>query len=326
MIEYISVPPASLIDWGWLQIGPYIHLNINPVLFSIGPLTLHWYGLTYVVAIVVGLWLIQGYTTRKGIGQDRQYRMLWWCIVVGLIGARLYFVLQQPDLVQNYLLKPQRILATWEGGMAFYGAIFFIVPVLFWRAIKERLNPLVVLDAGALFAACAHPFGRIGNLINGDIIGYPSTLPWSTIYDNPASWACQNASAGTCHVPVQPAAGYELLLNLVLFALLLAVAARSRRPGTLIVTYLFGYTITQFLVFFTRANNIVSLGPLDWGLKQAQWTSLIMFLLLIPLTLWVRRWRYAQPVSDGEIPATAGIVQTEPETISREQPAGSETI
>lgn len=195
--------------------------------------------------------------------------------------------------------------------MAFYGAIFLIVPVLFWRAIKARLNPLVVLDAGALFAACAQPFGRIGNLINGDIIGYQSTLPWSTVYDNTASWACQNSAAGTCHVPVQPAAGYELLLNLLLIGVLLILARRYRRPGMLMATYLFGYTITQFLVFFVRANIVVPLGPLDWGLKQAQWTSLIFFLVLIPLTLWVRRWRYARPVPVGEIAATFGMAHHE---------------
>jgi phosphatidylglycerol---prolipoprotein diacylglyceryl transferase len=264
------LPLAFLIDWGWLRIDPYIHLTLDPVLVHLGPLTLHWYGLMYIIAILVGLWYIRPYTALKGLTQDQIFRLLWWCVGAGVIGGRLYFVIQQPDLVQNYILKPQNILATWEGGMAFYGAIFLIVPVLFWQARKAGLNPLVVLDAGALFAACAQPFGRIGNLINGDILGYPSALPWSTVYDHPASWACQNLSAGTCHVPVQPAAGYELLLNLVVLALLLVVARRSRRPGTLIITYLFGYTITQFLVFFTRANVIVSLGPLDWSLKQAQ--------------------------------------------------------
>jgi phosphatidylglycerol---prolipoprotein diacylglyceryl transferase len=244
--------------------------------------------------------------------EDHIFCLLWWCVVAGLIGGRLYFVIQQPDLVQDYLLKPQNILATWEGGMAFYGAIFLIVPVLFWRAHKARINPLVVLDAGALFAACAQPFGRIGNLINGDIIGYPSTLPWSTVYDNAASWACQNAGAGTCHVPVQPAAGYELLLNLVLIVVLLSLSWRYRRPGMLMITYLFGYAITQFLVFFVRANIVVSLGPLDWGLKQAQWTSLIFFLVLIPLTFWVRRWRFARPVPERAIAATYGIAQDNP--------------
>jgi phosphatidylglycerol:prolipoprotein diacylglycerol transferase len=334
VVEHFSMTLAFLIDWGWLQIGSYLHLNINPVIFSIGPLALRWYGLMYVVAIVMGLWLIRGYTMRKGISREHLYRMFWWAVAAGLLGGRLYFVIQQPNLIQDYLFKPQHILATWEGGMAFYGAVFLIVPVLFWRAIKERLNPLVVLDAGALFAACAQPFGRIGNLVNGDIIGYRSTLPWSTVYDNAASWACQNPGAGTCHVPVQPAAGYELLLNLALIALLLVVARRSHRPGTLIVTYLFAYTVTQFLVFFARANSVVSLGPLDWGLKQAQWTSLIVFLLLIPLTHWIRSWRYSQPVPEGEIPATAGVPQqsirrprqSEPEMLNPEQKVKRETI
>lgn len=306
-MERLAIPLAFLINWGWLQIGPYIHLNINPVLFSLGPLALHWYGLTYVVAIVVGLWLIRRYIARQGITEEQVYRMLWWCLVAGLVGGRLYFVIQQPDLVPNYLLKPQHILATWEGGMAFYGAVFLIVPVLFWRAIKERLNPFVVLDAGALFAAVAHPFGRLGNLINGDIIGYPSTLPWSTVYDNPASWACQNLEAGTCHVPVQPAAGYELLLNLLLIGILLLLTRRHRRPGMLLLTYLGGYALTQFLVFFTRANTVVPLFNLDWGLKQAQWTSLVVLLLLIPLALWVRRWRFAEVIPAGEIAATYGM-------------------
>jgi len=311
-MERFSAPLAFLINWGWIQIGSYIHININPILFSLGPLALHWYGLMYVVAIVVGLWLIRGYIARQGITEYQVYHMLWWCVGAGLVGGRLYFVIQQPDLVQDYLLQPQNILATWEGGMAFYGAVFLIVPVLFWRALKEQLNPFVVLDAGALFAAVAQPFARLGNLINGDIIGYPSTLPWSTVYDNPASWACQNPAAGTCHVPVQPAAGYEILLNLLLLGILLLLARRYRRPGMLLLTYLSGYALSQFLVFFVRANTMVPLFTLDWGLKQAQWTSLLVLFLLIPLTLWVRHWRFTQPVPGGEMPATCGLSSSRP--------------
>lgn len=304
-----SIPAtlADLINWGWLSIDPYIHININPVIVNIGPLALRWYGLMYVVGIVLGLWFIRKYTERKGISQEQVYRVLWWCVIAGLIGGRLYFVVQQPDLVSHYLLQPQHILATWEGGMAFFGAIFAVVPILFWRGLRERVNPLVMLDAAALFAACGQIFGRIGNLINGDIIGYPSTLPWSTIYVNPNSWACLDPT--TCNVPVQPAAGYEMLLNIVLLVVLVLLARRFRRPGALMATYLFGYCITQFIVFFARANIIVPLGPLDWGLKQAQWTSLIVLLVLIPLTYLVMRTRLATPVPSGEIAATYGIPQ-----------------
>lgn len=314
---------AYLIDWGWLRIGPYIHIDMDPAIVHIGPLKLTWYGLAYVLGITMGLWFIGRYTARKGITQDQVYRVLWWCVVVGVIGGRLYFVIQQPDLVQNYLLQPWRILATWEGGMAFFGAIFAVVPTLFWRAKRMRLNPLVMLDAGALFASCGQIFGRLGNLVNGDIIGYQSTLPWSTVYDNPNSWACLNPA--TCHVPVQPAAAYELLLNIVMLVVLVILARRYRKPGALMATYLFGYTITQFAIFFVRANDVVSLGPLDWGLKQAQWTSLIVFILLIPTTIFFMRTKYAQPVPDDEVAATYGIPQAPKLDLSDEEDADSTT-
>ena len=289
----------------------YIPINIDPVIFYIGPLALRWYGLMYVVGILIGLWAIRSYTKRKGITQDKVYRILWWCIVAGLIGGRLYFVVQQPNFFSYYIQQPQHILATWEGGMAFFGAIFLVIPTIFWRARVERINPLVALDAGVLFAAVGQIFGRIGNIINGDIVGYRSNLPWATLYTNPHSFFCQGLSnpslCGNPITAVQPAAAYEMLANFALLALMLFLAYRLRRPGTLMLVYLFGYVITQFTVFFVRDNLVVSFLGLNWGLKQAQWTSLVVFILLIPLTFLVLR--FSKPVPEGEVPATYGIPQ-----------------
>ncbi len=292
----------------WLHIGPpYIYININPVIVTIGPFALRWYGLMYAVAILVALFAIRGYVARKGITQDMVYRIVWWCVVAGLIGGRLYFVVQQDNFVSYYIAHPEHILATWEGGMAFFGAIFLVIPTLIWRAKAERINPLVLIDAGVLFAAVGQIFGRIGNLINGDIIGYQSTLPWSTVYVNPNSWAC--GVYKLCGIPVQPAAAYELLTNIVLLGVLLYLAHRVTRPGVLMMVYLFGYVITQFLIFFVRFNEPVSFLGMNPGLKQAQWTSLVVFILLIPLTFLVFRWRYSRPVPKGEDAATYGIPQ-----------------
>src|SRR5215471_10196823 len=297
---------AALNDGGWLHIGPpYIYINIDPVFLRLGPLHMTWYGLMYVVAIIMGLWVIRGYTARMGISNDVKYRVLWWCIVAGLVGGRLYYVIQQPNFVSYYLTNPQHILATWEGGMAFFGAIFLVIPVLFWRAKVERINPLVAIDAGVLFAAAGQIFGRIGNLINGDIIGYPSRLPWSTVYQNPTSWACLNPA--TCNVPVQPAALYEMITNIVLLLLMLYLARRLTRPGVLMLVYLYAYAITQFLLFFVRDNLVVSFLGLNWGLKQAQWTSLVLFLALLPITYLVLR--YSRGIPTGEVAATYGIPQ-----------------
>ena len=304
-----TFPLADLMNWGWLRIGlPYIYININPVIFQLGPLAVRWYGLMYVVGILVGLLVIKGYIARKGISQDVLYRTLWWCIAAGLLGGRLYFVIQQPNLVQGYLLQPWHIVATWEGGMAFYGAIFLVFPMLYWRARREHLNPLVLIDAGVLLGAAGQIFGRIGNLINGDILGYRSTLPWSTVYVNPHSWACSpSVQLLTCNVPVQPAAGYELMANLVLLAVLLYLARRVTRPGILLLVYLFSYSISQFLLFFVRANTIETPFGLNWGLKQAQWTSLVVFIVLLPITWWIVRT--SKPVPAGELAATSGVPQ-----------------
>jgi phosphatidylglycerol:prolipoprotein diacylglycerol transferase len=299
---------AYLIDLGWLRIGPpYIYINIDPVLIHLGPLPLRWYGLMYVVGIVVALWVIRGYTERKGMTQDMVYRILWWCVAAGLIGGRLYFVIQQPNLVSYYLAQPIHIIATWEGGMAFFGAIFLVIPTIFWRSRVERINPLVAIDAGVLFAAAGQIFGRIGNIINGDIIGYRSTLPWSTVYQNPNSWACLNPA--TCNVPVQPAALYEMITNIVLLIVMLYLARRLTRPGILMLVYLYAYAITQFLLFFVRDNLIVSFLGLNWGLKQAQWTSLVLFIALLPITYLVLR--YSKRIPAGEVAATYGIPQKE---------------
>ena len=90
----IPVLTTYLIDWGWLRIGPpYIYININPVIFNIGPIALRWYGLMYAVAIVLGLRIVRGYATRKGITPAMTLRIIWWCIVAGLIGGRLYYVI-----------------------------------------------------------------------------------------------------------------------------------------------------------------------------------------------------------------------------------------
>ncbi len=167
-----------------------------------------------------------------------------------------------------------------------------------------------------LFAAAGQIFGRIGNIINGDIVGYHSTLPWATVYQNPNSFFCMNLSdpsvCGSASTAVQPAAAYELLANIVLLALLFFLSYRLRRPGVVMLVYLFGYVITQFLLFFVRDNLVVSFLGLDWGLKQAQWTSLVVFILLLPITFLILR--FSKPVPAGEVAATYGIPQKpEPE-------------
>ena len=249
-----------------------IVVNINPVLFSYGPLVIRWYGLMYAVGITVGLIVIWPYAKIKGFTRDQLDKIVYWSIPAGLVGARLYYVLQQP--LEPYLKEPWRIFAFWEGGMAFYGAIFGVVITLFVLSIHLKLSIWNLLDITPLFAVVGQFFGRIGNFINGDIIGYPTHQPWGVIYVNPNSLAPRH------DIAYQPAAVFEAIIDIVLFTILWFLRNRMR-PGMLFFVYVFGYSFSQLLVFFLRDNEILLL-----GLKQAQLTAIVVMLITAVILVW----------------------------------------
>lgn len=254
--------------------GPIV-INIDPIIAQVGPLVFRWYGLMYVVGIAVGLWIAMPYARQRGLTEDDIWAAVWPSVIAGFIGARLYYVAQQP--LGPYLAEPWRIFATWEGGMAFYGAIFAVLATLAVMARLRNISFWRIVDAGALFAVVGQAFGRIGNIINGDIVGPPTDLPWGFVYAHPGSFVPDHT------VAYHPAAVYELLSNVVLFGLLWYLRHRLHRPGMLAAVYLIGYSIGQFLLFFIRTEPLV-LG----GLKQAQVTALVVLLPAIALAWWLR--------------------------------------
>ncbi len=253
-----------------------IVININPVAFHIGPLAVRWYGLMYVVGIVVGLLIAWPYARSKGFTQAQMEKVVYWAIPAGLVGARLYYVVQQP--LGPYLSEPWRILAAWEGGMAFYGAIFAVAIVLLIVGWRLKISILKLLDVAAIFAVVGQFFGRIGNVINGDVIGYPTSLPWGFVYANPNSFAPRH------DIAYQPAAVYEAIINVILFGCLWWLRNKLK-PGVLFFIYIIGYSMSQIIVFFWRDNEVMFL-----GLKQAQLTaigviimSVVVFFVLIKM-------------------------------------------
>jgi len=248
-----------------------IVINVDPVALTIGPLSVRWYGLMYVVGISVGLLIAWPYAKAKGFIANQFVTIVLWAVLAGFVGARLYYVVQQP--LGPYLVEPWRILAVWEGGMAFYGAIFAVVIVLFIAGWRLKISTLKLLDVGALFAAVGQFFGRIGNFINGDVIGYPTGLPWGVVYANPNSFAPRH------DIAYQPAAAYEALINVLLFGLLWWLQNRLK-PGVLFFVYILGYSISQIIVFTWRDNEVVFL-----GLKQAQLTAIIVIIIAVAIFL-----------------------------------------
>jgi phosphatidylglycerol---prolipoprotein diacylglyceryl transferase len=270
--------------------GPvgFITINVDPVL-NLGPLPIHWYGVMYAVAFLTAYQFgVLPYAIKRGLPKSVAEKITVWTIIFGLLGGRLYYVVQQPDLWQNYVLHPINIIAFWQGGMAFFGAIivgFVTLAICAWR---YGYNPWLALDGGVLFAVVGQPIGRIGNVINGDILGAASTLPWATAYSNPRAILQNGFSLCTpAHcIAYQPAAAYEALGTICIGIVLLILVRRNVRPGVLAITYVALYAVSQLILFEFRASEPP--GPL--GLREAQWTSIAMLLLGVPLLylLWRR--------------------------------------
>jgi phosphatidylglycerol---prolipoprotein diacylglyceryl transferase len=260
-----------------------IHINLDPAL-HIGSLTIHWYGIMYAVAFYAGWrFAVVPYMTAKGMSRADIDRGITWVIIFGLIGGRLYYVLQS-DLLY-YLTHPQHILAVWEGGMAFFGAIIVGVTTIFVFAWRRGFSFWPLFDAGVLFAVVGQPIGRIGNVINGDILGYQSNLPWATAYDNPNAVLQPGYHLG---VGYQPAAVYEALGTIAIGVVLWLLLRRHVADGVMAITYVALYAVSQLLIFFLRGSE----PTIFLGLKQAQWTAIGMLVIAVPLLVvaW-RRWR-----------------------------------
>jgi len=273
-----------------------IKIGIDPVLVTIGGLKIHWYGIMIALGLYAGIQVALRDAARRGLNKDQLMNLALLAAVLGIIGGRLYYVVQNnPGF---YLHHPTETIAVWQGGMAFFGAIFggaLAVAIATWR---WHLPFWSVLDIGALGLTIGQAIGRIGNIINGDIVGY-KTNGWGFEYTNPNTF-------GPLNVPVQPASLYELLISLALFLLLWNLRTRIHPEGMLAMIYLVLYSISQFFIFFLR-DNIVILG----GLKQAQVTSLVVIALTLPVIAYLlRKERLARPPANqpAEASSTAGEV------------------
>jgi len=266
-----------------------IKIGIDPVLVTIGGLKIHWYGIMIALGLYAGIQVALRDAPRRGINTDQLMNVALLAAVLGILGGRLYYVGQNNP--SFYLHHPAQILAVWQGGMAFFGAIFGGGLALVISAWRWRMPLWSLLDIGALGLTIGQAIGRVGNIINGDIVGY-RTNGWGFEYTNPNTF-------GPLNTPVQPASLYELLISLALFLVLWNLRTRIHPEGMLAMIYLVLYSISQFFIFFVR-DNVVILG----GLKQAQVTSLVVIALMLPVIAYLLRKQRLNPPRDEQAAAT----------------------
>lgn len=273
-----------------------IKIGIDPVLVTVGGLKIHWYGIMIALGLYAGIQVALRDAPRRRINRDQLMNVALLAAVLGIVGGRLYYVVQNNP--SFYLQHPAQILAVWQGGMAFFGAIFGGGLALVISAWRWRMPLWSLLDIGALGLTIGQAIGRVGNIINGDIVGY-RTNGWGFEYTNPNTF-------GPLNTPVQPASLYELLISLALFLALWNLRTRIHPEGMLAMIYLVLYSISQFFIFFVR-DNIVILG----GLKQAQVTSLVVIALTLPVVAYLLRKERLNPPHEEPAAATPSSTATE---------------
>ncbi|MFA9461135.1 prolipoprotein diacylglyceryl transferase [Thiohalorhabdus methylotrophus] len=243
-----------------------VYPRIDPVAIEIGPVAVHWYGLMYAVAFILGWVILQRRRDRIGVGAQEVDDLAFACILGVVLGGRLGYVLFYN--LDFYLSHPLAMLAVWDGGMSFHGGLIGVVLAVIWFARRHNRPILAVGDFLTPVVPIGLGLGRLGNFINGELWGRPAdpALPWAMIFPH------------VDRIPRHPSQIYEVLLEgLVLFVVVWVYARRPRRNGRVFGLFLLLYGVFRFGVEYFRAPD-PQLGTLALGFSMGQWLSLPMVL------------------------------------------------
>jgi prolipoprotein diacylglyceryl transferase len=232
---------------------------------SIGPLSIHAYGLMIALGVVAAVWLTGRRLEAMGVGtRDDASSMAVWGVIAGVIGARLYHVATDWSLFSHDLARIPQI---WRGGLGIPGGILLGALGGIWGYRRRGIAAGVGLTAAAPALPLAQAIGRWGNWWNQELFGKPTTLPWALrISDDKIP--PQFAPGTTFH----PTFLYESLWNFALCGVLLLIDRRFRlRPGRLLAVYVVGYAIGRFWVEGLRIDAAKTGG----GLRLNQWTAIV---------------------------------------------------
>ena len=250
-----------------------ITINIDPIIFSIGHLMFRWYGLIVLAAIALGVWIGTREARRRGFSEEAIQETALWGIVGGILGARLFHVLDHWGHV--FAANPIRALYIWEGGLAIWGAVAGGILAVAILARQRGWRLPLLLDAAAPGLVLAQAVGRIACIITGDAMGKATAGPFGFAYSNP------NALVPELGVFYTPMPVYEIVANLAIFALLWKLRKRDWPAGLLFMVYLSLYSLERLLLGFTSSYQILA-----FGLTQSQIVALVGLVLTLPLLYW----------------------------------------
>lgn len=246
---------------------------MNSTLFTVFGLPVRAYGLMMVVGFMLGIWrAVRVCKKRYGIEPERVYDIALVCLLSGVIGARIIYILLNPG-TESW----RNFVAVWEGGLSFHGGLACAMLLGYVYTRFSKLSFLNVADMIAPSVAIGYALTRIGCFLNGCCYGAPTLLPWGVRF----------LEDGILTPPSHPTQLYATAANLLIFWLLTRAERMGRRPGFVFVAYLGLYSIYRFLIEYLRSGY--SAEPWALGMTEAQGVSLLMVVLSAVLLLIMYR-------------------------------------
>lgn len=277
---------------------PYI-VDINPVAFHLGPLQVHWYGLMYLLGFL-GAGLLGEYRRRRGrlpVSRDALGDLFFYAMMGVIVGGRVGYMLFYTDL--HWIVRePLALFKVWDGGMSFHGGLLGVLVAGWWWSRRHALHFFDTVDFVAPLVPIGLGLGRLGNFINGELWGKPSTLPWAMIFPNAhaedVAWAAAHPAwlarlQQFGGVPRNPSQLYELALEgVTLFVVLWLVSIKPRPRYLISGLFALLYGCFRFAVEFVRLPD-PQLGYLAFGwLTMGQILSLPLIAVGLVL-IWLSR-------------------------------------
>ncbi|MBL53586.1 MAG: prolipoprotein diacylglyceryl transferase [Pseudomonadota bacterium] len=249
--------------------------NIDPVIVSLGPLSVRWYGMMYLVGFIAAYLLAKKRLPQSPWNQEQLSDLLFWGFVGVIIGGRLgYVFFYQWDM---FISDPAYLFKIWTGGMSFHGGLLGVIGAMVWQAKRLNSSLLKVGDFIAPLVPIGLGAGRIGNFLNAELWGRQTDVPWAFVFP------------GAGPEPRHPSQLYEFALEgVLLFIILWLYSARPRPTGAVAGLFLVGYGAFRFIVEYFREPD-AHIGLYQIGLSQGQLLCLPM--ILAGLWLMVMAYR-----------------------------------
>lgn len=256
-----------------------VHPQIDPVAIAIGPLSIHWYGLMYLLGFTFFI-LLGRYRIKHSPHATFTYEMLDDALFYGMLGVILGGRLGHVLFYQfgYYLEHPLHIFAIWEGGMSFHGGFLGVFVAMMLLARKYKLSWLTVTDFVIPLIPLGLAAGRIGNFINGELWGRHTDVPWGMVFPYVDEF------------PRHPSQLYQFALEgVLLFIFIWIYSSKPRATGAVTGMFMIGYGVLRSFAEFFREPEDGFMGVMTLGITMGQWLSIPMIVAGIAVLMWAKR-------------------------------------